>query len=234
MTERYAIHADFHEITKRYGLTGEEEFMIPNYNASPSQSLPIITHTNSKKISFVNWALMQEMANDKSVSHKLLTIPIDSVLNKNALKNALVKSRCIIPANGYFAWKQYGKKHKVPHYFRHPSLNIMSMAGIWEEYEDLNGSIKQTFKILVKPNATDNTEFDNLMPVIIRKEDETKFLNDYTQLDELISIVLRDDASKALINHSVSSLITNPKLNRKELIEPHAQVDQLGNYTLFE
>ncbi|WP_109832805.1 SOS response-associated peptidase [Reichenbachiella versicolor] len=234
MIDRYAIHSTFQEITERYGLTGEEEFMIPNFNASPSQSLPVITHTNSKEITFVNWAIISEMANNKTVSPKLLSIPIDTVLKKNSIKNALVKSRCIIPCNGFFAWKQYGKKRKVPHYFKHPEMQIVSMVGIWEEYEDIDGKIKKTFKILIKPNSTGNVEFGNLTPVLIKKDDEKKFIDDYSTIDELVDIIMKEDIHKELINYSVSSMITNPKYNRKELIEPHAQVDQLGNYTLFE
>lgn len=234
MTDRYAIHSTFEEITARYGLKGNEEFMIPNFNASPSQSLPVITHKSPSELSFFNWAIGQEMANNKAVSPKLLTIPIDSVLKKNPLKNALVKSRCIIPANGYYAWKQYGKRRKVPHYFKHSDEEIVSMVGIWEEFEDFDSSTKQTFKILVKPNTSSNVEFGNVAPVIITKEDEAKFMDDYSTLDELVEIIMKDDMNKALTNHSVSSMITNSKLNQKELIEPHAQVDQLGNYTLFE
>jgi len=234
MTDRYAIYSNFQEISERYGLTGDEEFMIPNFNASPSQSLPVIVHTSSKKISFFNWGINQELANNKSVSAKLLTIPLDVVKKKNPIKNAFIKNRCIIPANGFYAWKQYGKKRKVPHYFTHSDHDIISLIGVWEEFEDMDGTMKRTFKILEKPNSVGATEFDNLMPVVLSKEDESKFLDDYSTLDELFELMMKDDFSEKMTNHSVSSMITNPNYNRKELIEPHAQVDQLGNYTLFE
>ena len=234
MTDRYAIYSNFKEITERYNLTGEEEFMIPNFNASPSQSLPIITHTEPKKISFVNWGIDQELANNKSVSPKLLTLPVELIEKKNPIKKNFLKSRCIVPANGFYAWKQYGKKRKVPHYFRHPAHEIISMVGIWEEFEDMNGEIKQTFKLLEKRNENVFSDFGNMMPITLSKDDETKFLDDYSTLEELMDLIVKDDMNNSFTNHSVSSLITNQSYNRKELIEPHAQVDQLGNYTLFD
>ena len=163
-----------------------------------------------------------------------MSTPIDLLSQKKAVKNTFLNNRCIIPANGFYAWKQYGKKRKVPHYFKHSTDEILSIAGIWEQFEDMDGTIKSTFKMLTTENASIMENFGGKMPVFLAEEDEQKFLDDYSTFEELELIINKGNLIDDFTNHSVSSLITDPTLNRKELIQPHAQVDQLGNYTLFD
>lgn len=233
MIDRYAIYSDFKDINKRYGLTGDE-FTVPNYNASPSQPLPVISNTSKKVISFYYWGINKEWSNNKSISPKLLTADVDNLLGKTTLKSALMNKRCIIAANGFYLWKQYGKKRKTPHYFSLPDQEIFSLPGIWEEFDDMNGKTTHTFKIIERQNYTSIPEFGDLMPTIISTEDESKWLDEYTSADELIDLLKKNDLTSKLTNHPVSPHIANPATNTKSLIQPQAQVDQLGNYTLFD
>lgn len=233
MIDRYAIFSDFKDINHRYGLEGEE-FTVPNYNASPSQQLPIVSNLAKKEISFFYWGLNKKWSNNKSVSPKLLTLNSETLSTKSAHRKLLMEHRCLIPANGFYLWKQYGKRRKTPHYFKEPSEEIISLAGIWEEFEDMEGQATYTFKIIERPNYTGIAEFDNFLPAVIKKEDEKKWLDSYSSEEELMSMILNNEATKSLANHPVSPHISNPKLNSAELIKPQQQVDQLGNYTLFD
>lgn len=233
MIDRYAIFSDFKDINKRYGLTGEE-FTVPNYNASPSQQLPVITDDNKKEISFVYWGLSKAWSNNKSISPKLISTDVESIQKKNNLRTAFMKRKCLIPADGFYAWKQYGKKRKTPHYFHKPNHEMFSMVGIWEEFEDMDGNSNLTFKILERPNYSKNEDFGTMMPVVIANDDEIRFLDDYTSEEEIFSLMLNNDAVADLMNHPVSPLITDPKNNFQSLTEAQSQVDQLGNYTLFD
>ncbi|MFY0625387.1 MAG: SOS response-associated peptidase [Reichenbachiella sp.] len=233
MIDRYAIFSDFKEINKRYGLSGEE-FTVPNYNASPSQQLPVVTNLNKKEISFLFWGLNKAWSNNKSISNKLISVDVESVQSKGPLLSALMKRRCLIPADGFYFWKQYGKKRKTPHYFHKSDDELFSLIGIWEEFEDMDGNSNLTFKILERPNYSGIEEFGPKMPVIISSDDEIRFLDDYTSEEEIFNILLNDEAVAGLSNHPVSPHISNPSNNSKELIQAQSQVDQLGNYTLFD
>ncbi len=234
MIDRYSIFSEFQDINKRYGLAEREEFTIPNYNAAPSQQLPVISNLDNKQISFFNWGIGSEWSNNKPISAKLLSVSVEQMKSKNTLRGILTKRRCLVPANGFYYWKQYGKKRRTPHYFYFPDQEIFSLAAIWEEFDDINGGTSLTFKFIERPNYSGITEFGEVMPAIIAQDNEKKWLDDYSSEEELFQMLEDPECIKKLTNHPVSPHITNRKLNRKELIEPQAQVDQLGNYTLFD
>ena len=233
MIDRYAIYSDFKAINARYGLKGEE-FTVPNYNASPAQQLPVITNAVKGEISFVFWGTNKEWSNNKSISPKLLTCERDQLMSKTTLRNGLEKHRCLIPVNGFYLWKQYGKKSKTPHYFYNPSETMFSLPGLYEENEDMDGNVHLTFKIIEIPNYINIAEFGPMMPGIVPKDFEKKWLDSYSTLDELMDILNNKENLGQISYHSVSSLITNPSNNGDHLIKPQSSVDQLGNYTLFD
>ncbi|MEO9965386.1 MAG: SOS response-associated peptidase family protein [Reichenbachiella sp.] len=233
MIDRYAIYSDFKEINARYGLKGEE-FTVPNYNAAPSQQLPVVSDANKGEISFLYWGASKEWSNNKSISPKLLTCDRDQLLSKTTLKTALEKRRCLIPVNGFYLWKQYSKKRKTPHYFYNPSQTLFSLPGIWEDNEDMDGNTHYTFKIIEVPNYIGMAEFGVAMPGIIPVDLEQKWLDSYSTEEELLQILNNTEALGAISHHPVSPHITNPGNNTADLIKPQSSVDQLGNYTLFE
>ena len=98
----------------------------------------------------------------------------------------------------------------------------------------MEGNIHNTFKIIEIPNYSNAIEFGTTMPGIIPKSLEAKWLDDYSTPDELFGILQNVDALGQISNHPVSPHITNIEKNSSELIKPQSQVDQLGNYTLFE
>lgn len=233
MIDRYAIYSDFKDINKRYGLEGDE-FTVPNYNASPSQQLPVIANESKKGISFFYWGTNKQWSNNKSISPKLLSATDDKLAQTTTLRNALNNHRCIIPANGFYLWKQYSKKRMSPHYFYVPGQELFSLPGIWEEYEDMDGKTNYTFKFIEIPNYSGVPEFGEHMPAILPLEMEKKWLDSYSSQEELLEMLHGQELISKLANHPVSPHITTVANNYEELIKPQAQVDQLGNYTLFD
>lgn len=233
MIDRYAIYSDFQDINKHYGLRGEA-FTVPNYNASPAQQLPVITNLAKKEISFIHWGINKQWSNNKTVSPKLLTVKSDLLLSKVSLKKALIERRCIVPVNGFYLWKHYSKKRKTPHYFNLPEQDIFSLIGIWEEFEDMEGSTTHTFKILEVSNQLNAHGFPDFLPIVITKDDEKIWLDDYSSEEQLLGVLQSKTLTSRLTNHPVSPHISNQNLNFEDLIKPQAQADQLGNYTLFD
>ncbi|PIB37572.1 hypothetical protein BFP72_14880 [Reichenbachiella sp. 5M10] len=207
---------------------------MPNYNASPAQQLPVIVNTSKKGISFFYWGTNKQWSNNKSISPKLLSATQDKLVQTTTLRHALDKRRCIIPVNGFYQWKQYSKRRQTPHYFHVAHEPILALPGIWEEYEDMDGKINYTFKFVEVANYANVPEFGESMPAVLPKDMERKWLDDYSSTDELLEILSSKEGVNQLSNHPVSPHITMISNNSEDLIKPQAQVDQLGNYTLFD
>lgn len=233
MCTRYTLVAGAEKVKERFQVDVPERYE-PIYNAAPANVLPVITHDTPEGISFFYWGIPPEWAQKKSVSSKLINAPLEQLPTKSAYKNALEKRRCIIPSDGFYTWKQIGKKTRIPHRFIQEDNSIFSYAGFWDEFEgEEDGEIYHTFMIITCPANKNVREVDDRMPVILSKEAEKKWLDKNTSLEELIKLLVPFPDEK-LHSYTVSSRIDQAEDNSPLLIKPSAPVDQHGSYTLFD
>jgi putative SOS response-associated peptidase YedK len=58
----------------------------------------------------------------------------ETVAEKPAFRGAIRYRRCLIPASGFFEWKQ-SENRKVPFYIRRQDQAPMAFAGIWDTWK---------------------------------------------------------------------------------------------------
>ena len=153
-------------------------------------------------------------------------------MERPVLKKALLKLRCIIPADGFYAWKKVGKKTSIP-YRVTTNETIFSFAGIWEEFEDDAGSVMHTFTILTKPSDETVNSITGRMPVILNKKEARIWLNATSEENELGALIASPSPKKINL-YTVSPRINEVKLDLPSLIIPTPPADQHGNLTLFD
>jgi len=232
MCQRYTITAKAEKLKERFKLDVPEGYS-PTYNASPTQVLPIITNVNQEGISFFYWGLMPSMAKNKSISPKLYNARAEDVLNKASFAYALRHRRCLIVADGYYDWKQTGKKSKVPYRVTLNNQEPFTMAGLWEEFEDTEGESIHTFTIITTAANSILTELNNRMPAMLSPEDERIWLDDDKSSQEHLEILKPYD-DNLISKYTVSPLINRLDIDNSELIKNSPPADQFGNYALFE
>jgi putative SOS response-associated peptidase YedK len=118
------------------------------YNAAPTQLLPVITHESPEGFSFFYWGSAPQWAKNKTLAERIINTRAELIQDKPVFKKSLMRSRCIIPADGFYAWKKVGKKTSIPWRFVLKSKKIASFAGIWEEYDDSEGQAYHTFTLI--------------------------------------------------------------------------------------
>jgi len=139
MIDRYSITASSAKINERFRAEVLDTY-TPRYNAAPTQLLPVITHSTPHGVSTFFWGTSPEWSKNKSLSEKIINIRAETIMEKPPLKKAMMKSRCLIPADGFYAWKKVGKKTAIPYRFIIPDQELFSFAGTWEEFEDNEGN----------------------------------------------------------------------------------------------
>jgi len=231
MCGRYSLAKTKEELEARYKAELLEKFS-PRYNAAPSQLMPVITSDSPGGFSHFYWGVTPEFAKNKPVSPKFINARAETIAEKASFKIAFQKRRCLIPADGFFEWKQLGKKSKVPHRFTLANDKIFSFAGIWEEYENENGEIKHTFLILTtSPNELVATIHDR-MPVILTPEAEKTWLSKYATEKELLN-TLQPFSADEMVTYPVSTQVNQIDNDNPSLLRKTSPMDQFGNYTLF-
>jgi putative SOS response-associated peptidase YedK len=108
MIDRYTITALPEKITDRFAVD-VPEFYAPKYNAAPTQLLPVITADAPQGVSHFYWGTSPEWSKNKTLSEKIINVQAESIQEKPALKKAMMRTRCIVPADSFYAWKKTGK-----------------------------------------------------------------------------------------------------------------------------
>ncbi|MDX1628014.1 MAG: SOS response-associated peptidase [Fulvivirga sp.] len=231
MGDRYTITVPGKKLEERFKVDVTERYK-PRYNAAPTQVLPIITQ-GSQGISFFYWGQIPDWSKNRSISDKLIYAEAESINQKTSTRKPFLAARCIVPADGFYGWKQIAKKRKIPYRFIFGDEEIRSFPAIWEEFEDDEGNEMHTFRIL---NITANKvvqEVMDRMPVIFEAEQEDIWLSD-TKDEEALTEMLTPYSSDKIGSYTVSPRIASLDIDEPSLIKPFAAADQFGNYSLFD
>ncbi|MGA1292481.1 MAG: SOS response-associated peptidase, partial [Pelagibacteraceae bacterium] len=77
-----------------------------NFNAHPSQKLPVIkSYTNGKALENLEWGLTPSWAKDKKDFKPLINARVETLVEKISFKKLIQTSRCLVVADGYYEWK---------------------------------------------------------------------------------------------------------------------------------
>lgn len=201
------------------------------YNAAPAQLLPVIL-LYSKGVSFFYWGGSPHWIKNKSISEKLINVRAEQFHERPVLQKQLKRNRCIVPADGFYVWKRYGKKGYVPYRFTLKSKGLFAFPALWEEFENDEGEMLHTFSIITQINKTYSGMGDRF-PVILRAEDEPLWLSGSSSQEELITMI-NQESNHQFEFFSVSNRVNRIEFDDKLLIMPAPAADQFGNLTLFD
>ena len=230
MIERFSQAFTSQELVARFAIEKPDVFQ-PNYNIAPSQLVPLITHDGEKGISYFYWGLAPKWLKNKTVAEKTINVHAELIPDKPVMLKSLMKNRCIIPADGFYAWKKVGKKIEIPWRFTSKSKEIFSIAGLWEEYED-EGETFHTFIIITVPAPSPVAEVTERMPLLLNSDSEKIWLNRESSKDELLTLMATESKIK-VDGFSVSHQLNDITFNKPSLLLPAPPSDQFGNLTLF-
>lgn len=231
MCGRYSLNKSKIELEERFQAELLPDFK-PRYNIAPTQLVPVLTSQSPKGFSFFYWGITPDFGKNKPVAQKLINARAESVNEKISFKSSFEKRRCLIPADGFYEWKKLGKKTKIPYRFTLRDDALFSFAGIWEEYETVNGEVQHTFLILTTSPNDIVSEIHDRMPVILNPQMEKKWLDSYTSESELLAM-LQPYPSDQMLSYTVSPLVNSVENDVPSIIRKTSPTDQHGNYTLF-
>jgi putative SOS response-associated peptidase YedK len=184
----------------------------PNYNAAPTQTMPVITDTG---LELMRWGLIPTWARDEKIGYKLINARSETVFEKPMWKSIVTKHRCLVPANGFYEWhKQTDGKH--PFYIHPKEFGLFSFAGIWSSWK--HGGIEwHTYSIMTTKPNTEMIAIHDRMPVILHPDDEALWLSADTH-DE-IEALLAPYTDNSLELYEVTKEVNTIKANDASLIK---------------
>ena len=167
MCGRYTVIAPAPALARRFEAA-EPTAPAPNYNAAPSQALPIITNTAPGQIQLVSWGLVPGRSRDPAHGPKPINARAETLAEKPSFRQLLARRRCLVLADSFYEWQDATGRGKVPHRILLQSEEPFAFAGLWDEWVDkASGEVHPTFTIITtEPNAL-MASIHNRMPVIL-------------------------------------------------------------------
>ena len=180
---------------------------------------PVISNESIQSISLFQWGLVPFWTKDEVAAERIraqtLNAKAETIHLKPSFRVSIMTKRCLVLVDGFYEWREEGKK-KYPYYISLVSNDAFALAGIWDRWlNNRTGEVKDTFSIITtraNPLLERIHNTRKRMPVILRQEDELKWLNrglDKTAIDAHLEPY--DDSQMQA--HTVSKLISTKRAN---------------------
>lgn len=220
------------ELENRYGATLiDPDKYRPSYyyHAFSLPSIPAICSGDPSKIQLLKWGLIpawtKSIEDANIIRYKTFNARAESVSTKPSYSSSFRSKRCIIPVSGFFEWQHVGNE-KIPWYIYHASNDVLSIAGIYNDWiENKTGEIFSTFSIVTTTANDMMAQIHNSgkrMPVILDKSSEARWIDLSTSLSNALEL-LAPSPSGILKAHTISPLINSRSSDRNtpEVIKPY-------------
>jgi putative SOS response-associated peptidase YedK len=215
--ERQGILARFKASESFAGESIDPKLFEPRYNLAPGHTGPVIVGEEFRHVRPQRWGLVPWWAKDAAIGQKMINARAETLAEKPSFKSLLFTRRCIVPATGFYEWAA-DEKRKIPMHFRLKSGALFGFAALWDQWTPPNGASgeMETFTIVTTtPNGL-LAKIHHRMPVILRREDEDRWLDpELKDLAALLSMLL-PYAEEEMEGYEVSRAVNSPAFDGPE------------------
>ncbi len=115
-----------------FGLKYPPE-ITPRYNSAPTQQIPIIrlNETGERELAQVRWGFVPFWAKDPSIGSKMINARAETIATAPAFRSAFKKTRCLIPASGFYEWQKREDRSRQPVHIGMKDGAPFAFAGLW-------------------------------------------------------------------------------------------------------
>lgn len=113
----------------------------------------------------------------------------ETIQQKPMFKLPFSTHRCLIPARGFFEWKETENKKKVKYYISLKDNDFMYLAGIYWFFKNSSGVTFPCFTVITTEANEEIRELHDRMPVIIPDHYKNVWLYGNNNIDELMQLM---------------------------------------------
>jgi putative SOS response-associated peptidase YedK len=178
MCGRFTQHLSWEELQRLADLIGQPRNLQPRYNVAPTTMIEVIRPSPAgNELVPMRWGFAPSWW--KKPLRELpatFNARAETIAEKPMFRAAFAKSRCIIPASGFYEWTG-PKGAKTPHYFSASDGRPLAFAGLWDSCRDVESNTRfESATIIVGPANDWMRPFHDRMPIILDWRDANAWL----------------------------------------------------------
>ena len=191
----------------------------PRYNVAPTQPVPIVRlEQNERHFALVRWGFIPSWVDDPRSFSLLINARSESAADKPAFRAALLRRRCLFPADGFYEWQREGQRSR-PFVVRPKSGTLIAFAGVWETWMGPNGEEIDSAAILTTDASRSLAHIHARMPVILAPEVFDTWLDPNSELN--VAQALLAPAPEGLLDaYEISPTVNAVANDSPELLAP--------------
>jgi putative SOS response-associated peptidase YedK len=232
MCGRYTSTSTTTELATAFGVEEVKTDELPlRYNVAPTQPVYAVAERRVERgapirqLGTFRWGLVPSWAKDPSVGARMINARSETVASRSAYRDALVRRRCIIPADGFYEWQVTGdgrgQRHKVPHFIRHRDGTSLAFAGLWEVWRRDPGGDPLRSCVVITTTANELlAPLHNRMPVVLSPDAWDSWLDRANDDVEALRRLLVPAPAADFEAYPVGPLVNNVANDGPELVWP--------------
>jgi putative SOS response-associated peptidase YedK len=227
MCGRYVSSTPVAKLAKRFMV---EEVKVekhePSYNVAPTDEVLAVAvgKEGHRQLGAFKWGLVPSWARDPKIGNRMINLRAETVSEGAAFRRTLARRRCILPADGFYEWKDMGKgRRKQPFFIRSRSGDPLALAGLWEVWKPRDEQDAEWLRtctiITTEPNALLAPIHDR-MPVVLPPETWDTWLDESNQDVDALAALLVPAPDDLLELYPVGNDVSNVANDGEQLIVP--------------
>jgi putative SOS response-associated peptidase YedK len=240
MCGRFALLAAPQTVSDFFDLMELEGFP-PRYNIAPTQPILVVSSADlhdarsnlpDRKAQLARWAFMPGWVKEPKDYPMVINARSESAISKPSFRAAMRHRRVLIPASGYYEWHRSGTdpQEKPQAYFMRPKNGgVVAFGGLMETWAGADGSEVDTTAILTTKANDALSPVHERMPVVIKPEDFSRWLDCRTQEPREIKHLMQpvsDDVFEAIPVSDAVNKVANMGEHLIDRVEPKEPLKQ--------
>jgi putative SOS response-associated peptidase YedK len=207
----------------------------PSWNVAPTQPARVVLERRfrddpeappDRQLRTLRWGLIPSWAKDAKIGSRLINARKETVTEKPAFQAAVLRRRCLVPADGYYEWeRRAGQPGTVPH-FLHVGDRLLTFAGLYELWPDPDvpdddpDHWVRSFTILTTRAPDALGHIHDRSPVVIPRELRSDWLDPSVTDSGSVRDLLAAVPEPLFEAYQVSTAVNDHRNNGPQLLEP--------------
>ena len=197
-----------------------EDTYKPRWNIAPTDPHWIVRlKYEDREVLPAKWGLVNTWARDAKRAAKQINARAETVATNAAFREAFLRRRCVVPADGFFEWRG-DAKNRQPIWFHRADGGLILFAGLYESWQPVINEWQRTFTIVTtEANALLEPVHDR-MPVILLDDAADRWMDPRETDLEALQSLLVPAPPDLLIATPVSQRANSVKNDDPSVLEP--------------
>lgn len=218
MCGRFVAASDPDDLSRLFDVDDRHADELPaSYNVAPTMPVyAIAEHAARRHLVSFRWGLVPTWAQDARGAARMINARAETVAGKPAYRTALLRRRCLIPADGFYEWR-VDAAGRTPFFIHRDDGTPLAFAGLWEAWKDPAGQWLRTCTIVTTGAAPRLQHLHERMPVVLPPAAWERWLDRGERRAPAALALLAQPAADDLVWHEVSTDVNNVRNDRPDL-----------------